>query len=165
MIRPARIEDAAEIARIHVETWRAAYAGIMPADFLAKLSVENRKRQWDYSLNQNVRDFFVADDGSTMAGWCFSSLVRNGASSVIGEVFALYVSPELQGCGHGQALMVATEADFRARGVRESVLRVLEANQPGRAFYERFGYVRDGEAGPETFGALALPVLRYRKKL
>jgi ribosomal protein S18 acetylase RimI-like enzyme len=165
MIRSSRIEDAAGIARIHVETWRAAYAGIMPADFLAKLSVENRTRQWDYILDQNARDVLVADDGPGMAGYCFSTLGRSGASSLRGEIMGLYVLPEFQGRGHGKELMVATEADLGRRGLREAVLRVLEANHASRTFYERRGYAHAGEAKPEVCGKLTLPVLRYRKRL
>jgi hypothetical protein len=38
-IRRARPTDAASIGAVHVEAWRSAYPGILPDDFLARLSV------------------------------------------------------------------------------------------------------------------------------
>jgi ribosomal protein S18 acetylase RimI-like enzyme len=165
MIRPARIEDAAGIARIHVETWRAAYAGIMPAEFLAGLSVESRTKSWAFALERNALDFFVAEDGGAMAGWCHSTILRGPGSTMLGETRAVYVLPGFQGRGHGAALMSATETDFRGRGVTDGLLWVLEANQPTRRFYERMGYLADGGRTEEVFGATNLSVLRYRKRL
>jgi hypothetical protein len=42
MIRPGTPEDADATARVHVETWQAAYAHALPADQLAALSVDQR---------------------------------------------------------------------------------------------------------------------------
>ncbi len=44
-IRPATPKDAQGIAWVHVETWRAAYAGLIPANVLAQLSVEQDAQQ------------------------------------------------------------------------------------------------------------------------
>ena len=44
--RSARLEDAAEIASVHVRAWGESYAEIVPADALARLTVENRERFW-----------------------------------------------------------------------------------------------------------------------
>jgi L-amino acid N-acyltransferase YncA len=165
MIRAAKIEDAAGIARIHVDTWRAAYAGIMPAEFLASLSMEARQRQWAFALERNALDFFVAEEDGVMVGWCHSTIFRDGAAGILGETRAVYVQAQFQGRGHGAALMAATEADFRNRGVPEAILWVLEANLATRRFYERIGYLADGGRTEETFGGTKLALLRYRKRL
>ena len=39
IVRPARIEDAPAIAEVHIQTWRETYAGLMPTEMLAGLSV------------------------------------------------------------------------------------------------------------------------------
>lgn len=44
-IRPATPKDAQGIAWVHVDTWRAAYAGLIPANVLAQLSVEHDAQQ------------------------------------------------------------------------------------------------------------------------
>jgi hypothetical protein len=48
-IRPARPGDETAIARVHVDSWRTTYRGIMPDDVLAGQSVERRERQWTQS--------------------------------------------------------------------------------------------------------------------
>ena len=40
-LRPARPGDAAAIAKVHVETWRATYAGIVP-DEIGRASCRER---------------------------------------------------------------------------------------------------------------------------
>ena len=45
-VRRARVEDAAEIARVHVDSWRTTYAGLVPADHLASLSYERFEQNW-----------------------------------------------------------------------------------------------------------------------
>lgn len=65
VVREARSDDAAAIARVHVDTWRTTYRAIMPAEFLAGLSYENRERQWTRALGDPEANFiFVAEDSS-----------------------------------------------------------------------------------------------------
>ena len=45
-IRPARPDDADAIARINVETWRDAYAGILPDRVLVNVSISREKGGW-----------------------------------------------------------------------------------------------------------------------
>lgn len=44
-IRPATVDDAYGIARVHVDTWRDAYAGIVPAAVLAALDIDARAQR------------------------------------------------------------------------------------------------------------------------
>jgi len=46
LIREASLTDTAAIARVHVDSWRITYAGIVPADYLAKLSYAQREQFW-----------------------------------------------------------------------------------------------------------------------
>lgn len=64
-VREARPSDAPGIARVHVDSWRTTYRGIMPADFLAGLSYDQRERLWDTWLAQAAdsnRAIYVAED-------------------------------------------------------------------------------------------------------
>ena len=45
-IREASPTDATAIARVHVDSWRTTYAGIVPADYLANLSYVQREQFW-----------------------------------------------------------------------------------------------------------------------
>jgi len=46
IIRDAEPEDAADIARVHVDTWRSAYRGILPASYLKSISSQHRAIAW-----------------------------------------------------------------------------------------------------------------------
>ncbi|MBE7190516.1 N-acetyltransferase family protein, partial [Jatrophihabitans endophyticus] len=45
-VRPARPDDADEVARIQVETWRTAYRLILPAPILDGLSADDAVPAW-----------------------------------------------------------------------------------------------------------------------
>ena len=61
LVRAATIEDARAIATIHVETWRAAYAGIVPAAHLAALSIDEREVRWRSILAASSRHGIFGD--------------------------------------------------------------------------------------------------------
>ena len=46
IIRRARLPDAAAMAVVHVESWQAAYVGLVPAVVLNQLSVSARAASW-----------------------------------------------------------------------------------------------------------------------
>ena len=49
-LRLATQHDAEAIARIHVETWRSTYAGLLPDDLLIGMSIEKQKKMWHRML-------------------------------------------------------------------------------------------------------------------
>lgn len=42
-IRPAIIEDAAGIAKVHIDTWRIAYRDIVPQSYLNEMNYKDRQ--------------------------------------------------------------------------------------------------------------------------
>jgi hypothetical protein len=56
--------DIGDLARVHVQSWQAAYAGLLDADYLARLSVEERMLSWQRILAAGESSTWVArDDG------------------------------------------------------------------------------------------------------
>src|SRR5437879_13119833 len=45
-IREADCADAPAVSRVHVDSWRTTYRGIVPDDYLARLSYERRTNIW-----------------------------------------------------------------------------------------------------------------------
>ena len=45
-IRRATIEDSAGLARVQVDSYRAAYAGIFPPSYLAHFTYEEQEQDW-----------------------------------------------------------------------------------------------------------------------
>src|SRR3954451_16854776 len=137
-IRAARPGDARRIARLDVETWRAAYAGILTTQFLVGLSAQRREVGWATVIEREPHDVRVAVDGEgEIVG--FGSCGRNRDSAEhAGEVFTLYVAPDWQNQGIGRALLLALFGRLVAQGCASAIIWVLRAN-PGRFFYRRLG--------------------------
>jgi ribosomal protein S18 acetylase RimI-like enzyme len=137
-IRAARPGDARRIARLDVETWRAAYAGILATPFLVGLSAQRREVGWATVIEREPRDVRVAVDGDgAIVG--FGSCGRNRDSAEhAGEVFTLYVSPDWQNQGIGRALLLSLFERLVAQGCASAIVWVLRDN-PGRFFYRRLG--------------------------
>ena len=137
-IRAARPGDARRIARLDVETWRAAYAGILTTPFLVGLSTQRRELGWATVIEREPRDVQVAvdEDGNILG---FGSCGRNRDSpEYAGEVFTLYVAPDWQNQGIGRALLLALFERLVAQGCEAAIIWVLRDN-PGRFFYRRLG--------------------------
>jgi hypothetical protein len=54
VVRRATPEDSRAIATIHVLSWQATYQGVVPAQFLASMSVDRREGVWRGRLEQGV---------------------------------------------------------------------------------------------------------------
>jgi GNAT superfamily N-acetyltransferase len=157
VIRAGDSHDAAAVARVHVETWQAAYDHILPRDRLLALSVENRAemhRRWPP---------LVAEVEGQIVG--FVSVGPGRDDGAEGELYAIYVHPDHWGTGVGRALLEAGETRLRELGHRKALLWVLEDNPRARRFYEATGWSTDGTVRDiEIFGA-NVPEIRYEKRL
>lgn len=164
VVRPAQLEDADEIARVHVDTWKVAYRGQIPDDYLDALSVERRKRVWRELLRARDRDEtnWVAERDGCVVGFSGAGPTRDeDADAQTGEVFAIYVTAEHWGTGAGPLLMVATTDWLRAR-FDAATLWVLDSNERARRFYERCGWRADGATKDDDRGSFVLHEVRYR---
>jgi ribosomal protein S18 acetylase RimI-like enzyme len=138
-VRPAFMNDAAAIARIDVECWRATYAGVLPDKFLVGLSENERKRIWTGYIARHPGDMLVsiAPTGA-VEGFGDCGRRRDAASSFAGEVFTLYVALDRQSNGLGRSLLLGLFARLMRRRLDSAVIWVLRDN-PARFFYERLG--------------------------
>ena len=59
VIRPAEIQDAPKIARVHIESWKTTYRGIVPDAFLESLDPATRAKQFAEELNAAAPDRFL----------------------------------------------------------------------------------------------------------
>jgi len=137
-IRAARPGDARRIARLDVETWQAAYAGILATPFLVGLSAQRREVGWASVIEREPRDVRVAvDNDGNIQGFGSCGRCRRGAQFG-GEVFTLYVAPDWQNQGIGRRLLVALFERLVAQECATAIIWVLRDN-PGRFFYQHLG--------------------------
>ena len=95
VVRHATPEDSRAIATIHVLSWQAAYQGVVPAQFLASMSVDQRERIWRQRLEQGAPGTWVIEEHSEVLGWISAGPSRDaGALSSTSELWAIYVDPK-----------------------------------------------------------------------
>lgn len=160
-IERARPEDAGQLARVYVDTWRAAYAGLVPDRVLVGMSVSVHKVRFAGWIGQQTDRQFIlvarAPD-SVVVGLCSAGRAR-GKSETDGEVFLLYVDQDWQNRGIGRALLNAALRGLRQGGYSRAMLWVLAGN-PSRFFYEAAGGMRAAERKERLWGT-DLPEICY----
>ncbi|WP_437768797.1 GNAT family N-acetyltransferase [Sorangium sp. So ce281] len=170
VIRRARPADAAVIARIEVDSWRAAYLGLVPAADLNALSVPARELSWRHILNRDAaagtRTWVLCAEDAGL-GFASAGPTRDDDDDPddVGELYTIYLLPAAWGRGLGAALLDTAQADLARRRHRTMTIWVLEGNTRARRFYELSGFSRDGARRWARVGAGSLPELRYRRAL
>ena len=161
VLRPALPRDADAIARVHVETWQSTYAGLVPNDYLARMSVARSSPQWYRAAAQAEKgnDLMVAEVEEEVVGFVSFGPTRNPEMPYGGEVYALYVGIDWQGQGIGRRLLITALEALAREEHRGAMVWVLAAN-PSRFFYEAMGAERAGER-LEEFAGTQLEELAY----
>lgn len=164
LIRQATALDGGDIARIHVETWRHAYKGIVPEVYLGDLSVAKRSEFWTKELAKPSTSALVAiDDSGRAIGWASFGPSRDDDVAGFGELYAIYLQSDEWGKGYGKTLLTAAEGALRRTDFSVVTLWVLERNSRTRRFYEKAGYAVDGASKVLDIGGRNLVELRYKK--
>jgi GNAT superfamily N-acetyltransferase len=184
-IRAGSAADAAQIAAVQRETWFAAYADIIAAEVIDRVTVPDdgaRVRQ-SFRTRPRQRMLVATDPDPDAAGPGTSEVVgyaaygpetdvlnapwphpltADGASGRVAELYALYVRPSSWSTGTGRALMERVLARTGAAGYQAITLWVLRDNQRARRFYERAGFAPDGATNVLT-GLGSILEVRYRR--
>jgi GNAT superfamily N-acetyltransferase len=140
-IRPARVDDAAAIARVHVDSWCTTYVGIVPDEHLASLSYESREQRWrERLIAPDVGMFvFVAEtEGAQIVGFAVGGPERENDAVYKGELYGLYLLQEYQRRGIGRQLVATIVQRLHQDGFANMLIWVLAEN-PACAFYAVLG--------------------------
>ena len=169
-IRPARLQDAAAIGAVHVAAWRSTYPGILPNEYLARLSPRRQAAHYDSGIRNGLGvhvatasglDLGPAGGPPRVVGYVTGGPARVHASGPgavrlgEGEIETLYVLDDWRERGLGRRLMRAAAAHLAASGCKSAFVWVLRDN-PSRWFYERLGGRVAAEATVRVAGALVV---------
>ena len=135
------------MAKVHVDTWRTMYSGIVPVDHLASLSYTERQSRWEEILrtNQPATSNFVAEaESGDIVGFAGGAPEREGNSTYRGELYAIYLLDSYQRKGIGRRLVSAVARRPLVDGFDSMLVWALEDNHPACRFYELLGGERVG---------------------
>jgi len=142
MIRKACLDDVPAMARVHVDTWRTAYQGIIPEATLASLSYEQREEGWKQILRSSgekgLCTYIAATSTGQIVGFARGGPERTGDTTYRGELEGVYILSQFQRQGIGRCL-VRTVAQQLAQAGIDSMLVWVLSNNPARKFYEVLG--------------------------
>jgi ribosomal protein S18 acetylase RimI-like enzyme len=161
IIRPARVEDAPGIAKVHIDSWRITYRGMIPDDYLASLSYEERSQSWRRILSNPTRfaDFVAEDETGQIIGFISGGPPHKPDAVYRGELYAIYILQEFQALGIGRRLTEALVEKLLEAGIENMLVWVLAEN-PARKFYEALGgqFLRTKQA---EIGGVTLDEVAY----
>jgi len=180
-VRPARPEDAGEIARIQLATWRVAYRRILPKQVLDRLDEAWFARRWRAavenppSARHRVLVAVEQAEQSYLVGFAASgpadeqALAPEEPASALGpEVSAvtdLLVEPRWGRRGHGSRLLAATVDLWREDGFTTAVAWVFDGDEATRKFLTSTGWEADGAARALDVDDMLVPQLRLHVSL
>ena len=148
--------DLTTVAAFLNDCWRAAYADILDADFLAGLTTADRvARLRRHRARGSIG--LVAWDQGVVVGVVMAGPSHLPECPQAGEIDLLYVHPQLIGTGLGHRLLIAGEANLRERGYTTVCLDAFSANTRAIGFYTAHGYSKVGTA-PDHLAANVYPL-------
>jgi GNAT superfamily N-acetyltransferase len=146
---------------LHANSWRSAYRGIMPNEFLDDRVDSDRQTLWTERFSEPASTMLLlkAVEGHTLQGFA-CTLLR--VDDVWGALLDnLHVRADLKRQRIGTRLFVETTARLRALCVRRLHLWVFEANSPARRFYEGAGGIPIDSRTDEVVPGVRVKEVRY----
>lgn len=162
-LRRALAADEPAIARLHADSWRIAYRGILRDDFLDDTVIANRSELWRSRFAEIDREdqlILVCEEREEIQAFACAFLDADPEWGTLLD--NLHVTPELKGKGVGRQLISAVAENVLQHGLHSVLhLWVYEQNTRARGFYERMGGVIGEWVQEEGPDGSQLNVLRY----
>jgi GNAT superfamily N-acetyltransferase len=156
-VRTAQPSDAADLARIYIDSWQDTYAGLMPHAMLKAMSLSGHTARWQAAMRGPGAVLVAEDTDHGPIGLTSCGAARDGGLGFDGEIYTLYVDPSFIGRGTGKALLAGAFETLKDRKL-QSCLIWAHAQNNACFFYEAMGGRRIatrttrlmGEQTPET---------------
>jgi ribosomal protein S18 acetylase RimI-like enzyme len=162
LLREATAADAATIARLHAESWRATYRGAYSDVYLDGPVHEDRAAVWQGRLATPRTEQFVViaeEDGEPLGFACAYGEADERLGTLLDN---LHVRPGLHRRGIGRQLVLAVAAWCSARYPNGGLhLGVLEQNTKAQAFYRSLGAADVGGGVTTPPGGGSAPFRTY----
>jgi GNAT superfamily N-acetyltransferase len=165
-LRPATREDARAIAEINAMAWRETYAGLLPAEILAGIDLDDWRRRWldRIGSGESGQAVFVALEEGAPVGFARCNRQTNPKLVPLGfegEIASIYLLRRVQRQGLGTRLMAQLAEHLMSVGCVSAAVWVLRDAPKARGFYEALGAAPLGVEGVWEVEGAILPDLAY----
>jgi len=140
-IRRASIDDSPAISRVHIDSWKTTYRGIVPDHVLDSMDYARNAIRWREILShpKELECFLVAEENDgRIVGFATGGPNRTVGAGYNGELYAIYILKTRQGMGVGKALISGIARWLAQNKYTSMLVWVLEKN-PAKYFYEALG--------------------------
>jgi len=173
-VRPARPEDAGEIARVQTATWRTAYRSMLPAAVLDEWDEAAAAEAWRAAVASPPTPghaVVVAVERDTVVGFAafgpaeLAAGERPDPAGPTSEIATLLVEPRWGRRGHGSRLLAAVADLARATGTARLQIWLPEEDRVSARFFESAGWGRTGWVRTLDTGGPPLREVRWHAVL
>ena len=180
-VRDARPDDAVEIARIQLSTWRHAYRRMLPRRVLDELGEEWVADRWREAITappsprHRVLVAVEQAQGSYLVAFAASGDADDAALAAdedladlgpgVASVTDLLVEPRWQRRGHGSRLLAASADLWREDGFHTALAWAFDADAAMAAFLTSAGWAPDGTTRALDVDDLLVPQSRLHVSL
>lgn len=142
-LRLATLNDQAEIARLHCDSWHDTFIKLVPD--LVKLRGDEYPRRFkawgEFLQDEQLFNYVAVDKTEKIIGFAQGSKVKQNRNlpSYDGELILLYVASDKKGQGIGKSLIKTVAKNLKSQGHKSMVVVSWSINHPARAVYEYLG--------------------------
>ena len=140
-LRLAQVNDAPRLAQLHVDTWQAAYRGIVPDAYLAQFTCEKREQAFRRALEAKTEETYLLEENESVV-----AILTIGASrdadldhARCGELWGIYIAPAYWRRGLGKAVMCEGLRRLKRMGATKAF--VGSYSPEAHALYASVGFV------------------------
>lgn len=150
-------DDRRMISKVYEESWKSAYKGIIPQEYLDSIP----EGRWAPKLDKQGWGTMVCIDYGKIIGTSNFCKSRFEQFKGWGEIVSIYLLPDYIGKGYGKSLMDAVLSELKKQGYEKVFLWVLEENIRARNFYEKYGFSLTDDILDDNIGGKDLREIRY----
>lgn len=150
-------DDRLKISRIYEESWKFAYRGIVPQDYLDSIPAG----RWADCVDREGVNSIIMVENDEFIGTSSYCRSRSPEFSDFGEIISIYLLPQYIGRGYGRLLLNAAVRELTELGFRDIFLWALAENQRARRFYEKSGFMQTEHCMEHMVGGKKLLEVQY----
>lgn len=150
-------DDRQAVGRIYAASWKHAYKGLLPQEYLDGLA----PALWADRLDLPGRYTLIAQLDGAMIGTASYGGSRDVEYTGQGELYSLYLLPPYMGKGYGKQLIRAVMEQLHGLGYQSIFLWVLADNFGARRFYEKVGFACSGKSKKAEIGGKYVTEVQY----
>ncbi|MCM1991885.1 GNAT family N-acetyltransferase [Oceanirhabdus seepicola] len=170
MIRKYKDEDYIEVTKVHVDSWKTTYRGIVPDEYLENMTYESRyDRNRQFMASGNVSGLVFENKDKNLVGFAKygssrEDICNKGGEKYDGELYGIYFLKEAQGQGYGKQLLNKVREELKERGFKNMILWALEENN-ACGFYKAMGGEKLSEEKWLEYGGKKVKAVAFGWKL